>query len=104
MGLSMTLDQVEKRLWQWGIPREMWSCARSRGMSSAEFAETYRRFIEAHYGKANRQGKVIFEDVHRARLWAFFWLRDNGFPSMKWRVRHDPDWHDPEVKSKSGRD
>jgi hypothetical protein len=72
-------------------------------MSSEEFVVSYHQFVSGHFGKTNRSGKLIFADVHRAKLWGWFWLRDNGFPSLQYRLKHDPSWVDAGTKTRSGR-
>lgn len=89
-----SLSSVRHQLEQWKIPQMMRSCGMKRGMSIEEFEDIYQRFVQHNYQRRNRAGELIFGDEHRAKLWCWYWLRDNGYPSLEYRLRIDPEWHD----------
>jgi hypothetical protein len=40
----------------------------------------------------------------RARCWGWLWLRDNTeYPSLKQRLKTDPDWEDAGAKTRTGK-
>src|SRR4051812_2969827 len=100
----MNLERTLEQLWEWNIPQCMWACARSRGMEKDESSQLYHNFVLTNHQKRNRLGQLVLSDPNRARLWGWFWLRDNGIPSLQYRVKHDPSWQDAGAKTRSGRD
>lgn len=99
-----SLAEVEQELWDWGIAAIMWRCARSRGMPKDEFVASYREFVESHYRKRNHLGELVLGTKERARCWGWLWLRDHtDYPSLKERLKCDPDWEAAGAKTKQGR-
>ncbi len=103
-GTTRSLAEVEQDLWDWGIAEIMWRCAKSRGMPKDEFIPSYHDFVETHYGKRNYLGQLVLGTKERARCWGWLWLRDNTeYPSLKQRLKTDPDWEDAGAKTRTGK-
>jgi hypothetical protein len=83
---SAELQQVEAQLFDWDVPASLWSCARSRGMSPAQFAAFWRAFVATNADLRNSSGKLVLADPRRAELRGYVALRDAGWPRLA------PEW------------
>jgi hypothetical protein len=101
----MNQQQIQAQLFDWEIPQALWSCARSRGMTTVEFAEFWREFVATNVNKRNSGGKLVLAEQRRAEMRAYLALRDAGWPASRPRSGSGlgPEWVPIVVRDSRGR-
>ena len=64
------------RLFEWGVPHELWPRAKAAGLSPNEFGIFWRSFVSTHSNATNIAGTPILSDPRLALHRATMALRD----------------------------